>query len=116
LKNVSRSPSSRRGLARARSFGLAAFGFAKFLSPFPKRLKSYQGEGESFAGSLKYLPLDLPQGHPQNQNRTVLFLLLGEKVRLRADHNTIFILFHQKEFLPAKPVQQSNRNPCDRRF
>jgi len=27
------------GLARARSLGLAAFGFAKFLSPFPKRLK-----------------------------------------------------------------------------
>jgi hypothetical protein len=78
--------------------GLAAFGFTKFLSPFPKRLKSPQGEGESFAGSLKYLRLDLWQGHPQNQNRTVRFLLLGEKVRLRADQNIIFIPFHQKEF------------------
>jgi hypothetical protein len=75
LKNVSRPPSSR---------------------PSP------QGEGESYAGSLKYLRLDLPDGHPQNQNRTVLSLLLsafafgfgaiaskrsedgGEKVRLRA--------------------------------
>jgi hypothetical protein len=46
-------------------------------------------EGESSAGSLKYLLLDLPQDHPQNQNRTVLFLLPGEKVRLRADQNTI---------------------------
>jgi hypothetical protein len=29
-----------KGLTRARSFGLAAFGFAKFLSSFPKRLQS----------------------------------------------------------------------------
>jgi len=29
---------------RARTLGLAAFGFAKFLSPFPKRLKSPHGE------------------------------------------------------------------------
>jgi hypothetical protein len=48
-----RPPSSRRGLARARSLGRAAFGFAKFLSPFPKRLKSPPGEGESFAIFLK---------------------------------------------------------------
>jgi hypothetical protein len=30
-----------------------AFGFAKFLSPFPKRLKSPHKEGESFAVPLK---------------------------------------------------------------
>ena len=44
-----RPPSSRRGLARARSLGRATFGFAKFLSSFPKRLKSPLGEGESFS-------------------------------------------------------------------
>jgi len=28
--------------------------------------------------------LDLPDGHPQNQDVRLLFLLLGEKVRMRA--------------------------------
>jgi len=43
-----------RGLALSRSLGLAAFGFAKFLSPFPKRLKSPPlGEKGGLRGMLE---------------------------------------------------------------
>jgi hypothetical protein len=64
-------------------------------------------EGESFAGSLKYLRLDLRQDHPKNENRTLLFLLLGEKVRLRADQNTIFIPLRQNFLTAADTVNAS---------
>ena len=63
----------------------------------PSSRPSPQGEGELCAGSLKYLRLNLPQDHQQNENRASRFLLLGEKVRLRADRNTILMAFPRIE-------------------
>jgi hypothetical protein len=62
--------------APARS-ALRAFGFAEFLSPIPNRLKSPQGEGESFPVFLKFARLELPDGHSQNQNRPAAISSLG---------------------------------------
>jgi hypothetical protein len=50
---VQRPPSFRRELARTRSPGLAAVGFVKFLSPFPKQPGAPHSKGESFAFLLK---------------------------------------------------------------
>ncbi len=41
-------------------------------------------EGELYSVRFKFARLDWPDNHPQNWNVRLLFLLPGEKVRLRA--------------------------------
>jgi hypothetical protein len=51
----------------------------------PSSLPSPQGEGESTADSRKTARLSLPGSYPKSKDWLQLFLLLGEKVRMRAD-------------------------------
>jgi hypothetical protein len=55
-----------------------------FLEGSPSSRPSPQGEGESFAASLKNLRLGWPDGLPINGDAQKRFLLPGEKVRMRA--------------------------------
>jgi len=46
----------------------------------PKTNSLSLGEGKLFAGFLKFRARDLPNGHPQNQRRTIAVPSPGEKV------------------------------------
>jgi hypothetical protein len=63
-----------------------------------------QAEGESFAASLKFARLDLPDCHPQNQKRADNFPSLGGEGQDDGGRKT--------QILPNRPFKNDFKNPC----
>jgi hypothetical protein len=82
----------------------AAFGFAEFLSPFPKRLKSPLGEGESVATSEKNLPLDLPCRQQKTRKRDCKYPLPGERITGEGGPQNTFDFCHRPFMLDSWPT------------